>query len=115
MSSEQLDRIIAMLEAGKPVIMGGWTLSYLDGSHYWVVDGVAIKPGRKLISCNWGWNGASNGWFSIDCIKSNQKVTKVSADTNNGWNHLIVYTYDMAKMTPNKEIHKLYDNRKTYK
>lgn len=112
-NNKQLERIVAMLMLGKPVLMCGWELFHLDQSHYWVVDGVAISSNSELIHCNWGWGGYANGWFSTSCVNSSSPVTKTSG-TGNEWANLIVYTYDMASTTPYKYAHKIYDMRITY-
>lgn len=113
LNSDQLQRIVEMLQLGKPVLMCGWELAHLDVSHYWVVDGVAISNKRELIHCNWGWDGDANGWFVTNCISSSQPKTK-STGTANDWANLIVYTYNMASTTPYKYAHKVYDMRLTY-
>ncbi|MCQ2342942.1 MAG: C10 family peptidase [Paludibacteraceae bacterium] len=48
------------LEAGRPVLMGGWDEDY--GGHEFVCDG---RDTQGRFHINWGWGGAGNGYFSI--------------------------------------------------
>jgi hypothetical protein len=106
-TDKQTSAILYMLSLGKPVLMCGWTLSELSDSHYWVVDGINITDDQTLFHCNWGWNGTGNGWFARHCLRSDSPVplTKSSdPETNNGWNHLIVYQYSMETTLPQKKF-----------
>ena len=68
---EQRCRIAAMLNAGKPTIMCGWSLWHPFNNHYWVVDGTYLTSSAERIHCNWGHGGKNNGWFSTSCIRRN--------------------------------------------
>lgn len=118
LTNSQINSIIDMLNAGKPVILCGWSLFGLSNSHYWVVDGIRINSSHTYIHCNWGWNGVSNGWFSSTCIRSSAGVPFDDGTTGTGsgdeWDNIIVYTYNMSSSVPSVSIHELYDNRITY-
>ncbi|MDR3681739.1 MAG: thiol protease/hemagglutinin PrtT [Flavipsychrobacter sp.] len=53
------------LNAGRPVIYTGFGS---DGGHCWVADGYATSTTGTTIHFNWGWSGASNGYFSVDSL-----------------------------------------------
>lgn len=99
--NDHLDSLRFMLEQNRPVIMGGWSLSELNNSHYWVVDGINMTASSCLIHCNWGWNGSKNGWFSKNCINPNVGTPYDAGGTVNGvdstttWSHLILYQYEV--------------------
>lgn len=52
-------QLIQELQKGFPHIMRGHGS---DGGHCWIVDGIKISSSGTSFSCNWGWNGRSNGW-----------------------------------------------------
>lgn len=114
----QFERIKNMLENNKPVIICGWGLSNLDESHYWIIDGMRYKGDKAYLSCNWGWGGSKNGWFSSDCLDSSKKVTMYGAtktgDTQNNYDNLIIFTYDLPSSTKNIDVHLIYDRRQKY-
>ena len=115
LTSAQITTITNMLKAGKPVLMCGWSLGSLSESHYWVVDGIKNENGNTLIHCNWGRSGSSNGWFASDCIRSDAPVSTKSSDANNGWNNIIVFSYNMSSTTPSRTINEFYnEHRATY-
>ena len=115
LTSAQITTITNMLKAGKPILMCGWSLGSLSESHYWVVDGIKNANGNTLIHCNWGWSGSSNGWFVSDCIRSDSPVSTKSSDANNGWNNIIVFSYNMSSTTPSRTINEFYnEHRATY-
>ena len=115
LTSAQITTITNMLKAGKPVLMCGWSLGSLSESHYWVVDGIKNENGNTLIHCNWGWSGSSNGWFASDCIRSDSPVSTKTSDANNGWNNIIVFSYNMSSTTPSRTINEFYnEHRATY-
>lgn len=94
--STEIEKIMGMLNDSKPIIVGGWTLSELKNSHYWVIDGIMPYNDDTLLHCNWGWGGSQNGWFSKDCLNSNEsvEVTKTS-NTKNEWKHFLLFTYEI--------------------
>lgn len=104
---EQQCRIATMLNHGKPLIMGGWSLWHPGNSHYWVVDGSNISAASSLIHCNWGHGGNNNGWFATSCIRKRHAVQyddpdyhdEPVADSTSEYNHLIVYHYDIPDTT----------------
>lgn len=117
-TDKQTSTILYMLSLGKPVLMCGWTLSELSDSHYWVVDGINVSNEQTLFHCNWGWNGSHNGWFARHCLRADAPVsiTKSSGPvTNNGWDHLIVYSYSKETTLPQKKFTLFYlKHRATY-
>lgn len=103
-----------MLYANKPVLMCGWSLWSLGESHYWVVDGIRRNSDETLIHCNWGHSGDYNGWFASDCIREDTPVSSKSSGTGNGWNHIIVFSYNKNYSVVNS-IREFYDeHRVTY-
>lgn len=112
LTSAQITTITNMLKAGKPVLMCGWSLGSLSESHYWVVDGIKKENGKTLIHCNWGWSGSSNGWFASDCIRSDSPVATKSSDANNGWNNIIVFSYNMSATTPSRTVNEFYNEHR---
>lgn len=53
----------ADLEAGCPIIMGG---EDSDGGHEFVCDG---RDNKGKFHINWGWEGDSNGFFSLSALE----------------------------------------------
>jgi len=53
------------IDACRPVLYKGEDGLLSAYKHYWVVDGY---DSNDLFHLNLGWNGSSNGWFSIDNI-----------------------------------------------
>lgn len=47
----------------KPVIVVGYNNGRTIG-HTWVMDGLKYVTFWPMVSCNFGWNGESDGWFS---------------------------------------------------
>jgi hypothetical protein len=57
------------LASGKPVIYAG---SQVAGSgHAWIFDGYDTTSQGTFYHCNWGWDGMSDGYFSIDNLGPN--------------------------------------------
>ncbi|MDJ0364300.1 C10 family peptidase [Hymenobacter sp. H14-R3] len=80
--------VVDNLNAGQPVILGGFPsvnwFGYPNASgHCWVCDGYIQSYsdgyGYLYFAMNWGWDGASNGWFGYN----NWQVTDVNGDTHN--------------------------------
>lgn len=116
LNSEQIGIITEMLLKNMPVVICGWSLWSLSSSHYWVIDGIKNNSVETLIHCNWGHSGKYNGWFSSDCIRKNSPVeTKTSDSSDNEWNNLIVFSYDVDNSNMYKTINVFYDeHRVTY-
>jgi hypothetical protein len=53
----------AELDLGRPIIYAGFE-SIIEG-HCWVLDGYTTG---NLFHFNWGWGGASNGYFTVDAL-----------------------------------------------
>lgn len=51
------------LDIGRPVQYVGWDPSPSGGGHTWVCDGY---DANDFLHMNWGWGGASNGYYSIN-------------------------------------------------
>ena len=117
-NSSQFERIRSMLENNKPVIICGWGLSNLRESHYWIIDGLRYKGDKAYLSGNGGWGGSKNGWFSSDCLDSTKRVTMYDAtksgDTQNNYDNLIIFTYDLPSSAKNIDVHLIYDRRQKY-
>ncbi|HWY38981.1 MAG TPA: C10 family peptidase, partial [Bacteroidia bacterium] len=56
-----LSMIEGDLDIGRPVEYVGWDPN--NGGHTWVCDGY---DANNLLHMNWGWGGASNGYFDIN-------------------------------------------------
>ena len=111
-SKNQISTIYDMIKAGKPVLVCGWSLFELSNSHYWIIDGIEITPSDTLIHCIWGHSEKYIGWFSTDCIKEENSAIVKSKNTDNEWNNLVIYKYDLKSITPEKEINVFYDKHR---
>lgn len=105
------NRVISMLNGKLPV--------YTDGSktpkhgHAWVIDGIYIRDvvgassgkvlrRENMFHINWGWNGASDGYFSMGVFDTTKRITideevDTNTDTNDDyftWNYRTV-TYSL--------------------
>lgn len=77
------NKVKSMLDDNRPVFVGAVRLNGDIGGHAWVVDGyksllrttIAKNTAGQVVSttttttgfyvhCNWGWEGASDGWFA---------------------------------------------------
>lgn len=54
----------AELDAGRPLLYEGFNAAY-DSGHAFVVDGYDASG---LFHFNWGWDGASNGYYSVESL-----------------------------------------------
>ena len=120
LTNGQFNTIKTMLQNNKPVLMCGWSLWHLNESHYWIVDGVDTRNQNSLIHCNWGWGGHLNGWFTTNCIREtegyqydNPNTSASGEQTGNGWNHLIVYSYNLPQTAPPIRNIEVVQNMKT--
>ncbi len=59
-----LDLIKSNLDEKHPVMYSGHPGNG-EAGHCWVIDGY---QGTDYFHCNWGWSGASNGYFYIDAL-----------------------------------------------
>ncbi len=119
-NNKQIQAIKDMLNNSKPVIMCGYTLSIsgLKNSHYWVVDGIREDTSGTYLSCNWGWGGSKNGWYSIYCLSPGSSVAMEAetktVDTQNDWQNLVVYTYNIPSEKKYYMNTKLFSRRQKY-
>lgn len=60
------------IDAKRPVLMNGYSLS---GGHAFVIDGYDTSMGDSYFHFNWGWNGMSNGYYSVDVTDPGQQGT----------------------------------------
>jgi len=58
------DLIVSELNAGRPVILGGFSA---EGGHSYVGDGY---DENRLIHINWGWDGYNDGYFEISSLST---------------------------------------------
>lgn len=69
-NDEMWSETLTMLRNGKPVYVSaiGRTLEpkKKPSGHSWVIEGA--QADHSMLYCNWGWYGASNGYFSKDCF-----------------------------------------------
>lgn len=78
-----------MLEQGKPVFLSA--MSSLFSGHSWVVTGAAYQGYTWMLSCNWGWGGPHNGFFSSQCFDPDREGTEHKQYT---W-HFRLITYSI--------------------
>jgi hypothetical protein len=120
MTYSMIDEVRNMLTAGKPVLACGYgiTPDQLEHSHYWVIDGIYGAEGNANIHCNWGWEGAHNGWFSATCINCFNPLTDYSYTQDSAiqqiWNKIITYQYDMKAVMPYAVVPDLMRKRIKY-
>lgn len=60
------------IDAKRPVLMNGYSIS---GGHAFVIDGYDTSMGEGYFHFNWGWNGMSNGYYSVDITDPGQQGT----------------------------------------
>lgn len=60
------------IDAQRPVLMNGYSIS---GGHAFVIDGYDTKMGEGYFHFNWGWNGMSNGYYTVDVTDPGQQGT----------------------------------------
>lgn len=60
------------IDAQRPVLMNGYSIS---GGHAFVIDGYDTTMGNGYFHFNWGWNGMSNGYYSVDITDPGQQGT----------------------------------------
>lgn len=60
------------IDAKRPVLMNGYSIS---GGHAFVIDGYDTTMGQGYFHFNWGWNGMSNGYYSVDITDPGQQGT----------------------------------------
>lgn len=68
-TDEMMSITTQMIRNNKPLFVSAMRYSdefpFLSG-HSWVIEGVDTY--NKMVYCNWGWDGSSNGYFSTDCF-----------------------------------------------
>ena len=81
-------KVKSMLDDNLPVFVGAVRLCGGVGGHAWVIDGyrteyrvkigtnsdgdivsTTSEPLRHYVHCNWGWGGASDGWFANSLLE----------------------------------------------
>lgn len=60
------------IDAQRPVLMNGYSVS---GGHAFVIDGYDTQMGNGYFHFNWGWNGMSNGYYSVDITDPGEQGT----------------------------------------
>lgn len=80
-------RIQSSISSGKPVFIGALDHDAIKrGGHAWVFDGYGKRPSDKhcFLHCNYGWAGASNGWYYYKLFKRSNDESKVIPDEGVG-------------------------------
>lgn len=101
-NNEMLIETLNMLRDGKPVYVSavGRQLEPDDkvAAHSWIVDGVQ-EGNSTMLHCNWGWNGSSDGYFSIYnfTVHLNDASYKYSK-------HFRVITYDIPSEEKSRTV-----------
>lgn len=85
--NEILDGIANDLVAGRPVYISAYTTNY-EG-HAFVCDGM---QSNGYLHINWGWNGTSDGYFSISALDPGKQGTGGSASN-------LAFTVDVCAYT----------------
>lgn len=67
------------LAAGRPVYMAG---KNPNGAHAFVCDGY---DEQGFFHLNWGWNGKSNGYFTLDCLNGLTPLSQGDGGTDAGY------------------------------
>ena len=82
------------LNASRPVIYAGYGT---QGGHCWVADGY---DANDFLHLNWGWGGASNGYFSVDAMDP------ASMGPGNGFddNHMAIIGIEPAQPTVKMDL-----------
>lgn len=75
LSDKVEDKIRNSILSGKPVYVDGVGSK---GGHAWVCDGYGKRPSDKhcFLHCNYGWAGASNGWYYYKLFKKSDDENK---------------------------------------
>ena len=76
---EWLDMIYGELEKGYPVAYGG---SSTGGGHAFVIDGY---DGADMFHVNWGWGGASNGYFRLSVLAPGDNAGMGASSSADGY------------------------------
>lgn len=106
-SDEEWHSIIQKdLEAGLPIIYSGVDDT---GGHEFILDG---SDGEGYYHFNWGWNGDSNGYFSIDALSPNEDYDYTSTQSmvchispeNLGGPQDILYTEEFYSWFSNNDL-----------
>ena len=71
-SAEWYALLQSEIDARRPVLMNGYSIS---GGHAFVIDGYDTTMGDGYFYFNWGWNGMSNGYYSVDITDPGQQGT----------------------------------------
>ena len=87
--SNLLQKVSDMLEANKPVFIS-CVPAKLSKAHSWVIDGAKYKNGNYLIHMNFGWEGVSNGYYTIDSLNPEYAA---EYDGNHTGNDELDYSY----------------------
>lgn len=81
------------LEESRPVMYGG---SAMGGGHAFVVDGY---NGNGLYHVNWGWSGASDGFFRLSVLNPYNNSGSGASSSENGYNYLCAAYIGVQKPT----------------
>jgi len=98
---DYFDWVIPSMKSKIPLIVRGCTIT--DKCHAWVLDGflhykmtITIDNTPNvftfhLIHNNWGWDGDSNGWFSVNVFNPKKRIgagDTLSADTTRDFKYV---------------------------
>ena len=84
------EKVIAQLTYGLPVYIDGLDKSW--SGHAWVIDGFFVrniyyastgklKEQERMFHCNWGWHGASDGYYSQGIFNTEDRIEEDETDT----------------------------------
>ena len=84
------EKVIAQLTYGLPVYIDG--LDKRWSGHAWVIDGFFVrniyyastgklKEQERMFHCNWGWQGASDGYYSQGIFNTEDRIEEEETDT----------------------------------
>ena len=99
-NTERENLVLTHLRAGRPVLMSA--VCNVVGGHTWVFDGFKYTDltinvagfnmtfSALLLHCNWGWGGASNGYFISGLFDESNRIDLDDVDsgaTSSGHQH----------------------------
>lgn len=83
--------LIDELKKRRPILYGGQDKSG-QGGHAFVCDGYGEQGKKNYFHFNWGWDGSSNGYYTISCDPDNYEfsdnqdiITGIRPDNDEDW------------------------------
>lgn len=108
--SGMIRNVSKMLSRRKPVFISAIP-KQINHAHSWFIDGATYNQGEYLLHFNFGWEGRSNGYFSVSCLNPAKAV--IYDDPDSGGNiannylyvwHFRLLTYDIPSESVTKSV-----------